>query len=115
MSQNIYDNPEFFAGYATLDRSVKGLDGAPEWPTIQAMLPALQGKNILDLGCGYGWFCRYARDNHAASVVGLDISQKMLTRVMASSISVKILKRLPCHRIPLTWFTARLPCTICAI
>lgn len=23
MSQNIYDNPEFFAGYATLDRSVK--------------------------------------------------------------------------------------------
>ena len=44
MSQNIYDNPEFFAGYATLDRSVKGLDGAPEWPTIQAMLPSLQGK-----------------------------------------------------------------------
>lgn len=44
MSQNIYDDPEFFAGYATLDRSVKGLDGAPEWPTIQAMLPALQGK-----------------------------------------------------------------------
>ena len=80
MSQNIYDDPEFFAGYATLDRSVKGLDGAPEWPTIQAMLPALQGKNILDLGCGYGWFCRYARDNQAASVVGLDISQKMLTQ-----------------------------------
>lgn len=44
MSQNIYDDPEFFAGYATLDRSVKGLDGAPEWPTIQAMLPSLQGK-----------------------------------------------------------------------
>lgn len=52
MSQNIYDDPEFFAGYATLDRSGKGLDGAPEWPTIQAMLPSLQGKNILDLGCG---------------------------------------------------------------
>ena len=25
MSQNIYDDPEFFAGYATLDRSVRGL------------------------------------------------------------------------------------------
>jgi hypothetical protein len=24
MSQNIYDDPQFFAGYATLDRSVKG-------------------------------------------------------------------------------------------
>lgn len=35
MSQNIYDDPNFFAGYATLDRSVKGLDGAPEWPAIQ--------------------------------------------------------------------------------
>lgn len=46
MSQNIYDDPEFFAGYATLDRSVKGLDGAPEWPAIQAMLPALQGKTF---------------------------------------------------------------------
>ena len=46
MSQNIYDDPEFFAGYATLDRSVKGLDGAPEWPTIQAMLPSLQEKTF---------------------------------------------------------------------
>ena len=54
MSQNIYDDPEFFAGYATLDRSVKGLDGAPEWPTIQAMFPPLQGKNILDLA---HWHC----------------------------------------------------------
>jgi ubiquinone/menaquinone biosynthesis C-methylase UbiE len=80
MSQNIYDDPHFFAGYATLDRSVKGLDGAPEWPALQAMLPPLQGQRILDLGCGYGWFCRYARDNHAASVVGLDISEKMLTQ-----------------------------------
>lgn len=80
MSQNIYDDPEFFAGYATLDRSVKGLDGAPEWPTIQTLLPPLQGKNILDLGCGYGWFCRYARNNHAVSVVGLDISEKMLAK-----------------------------------
>lgn len=44
------------------------------------MLPPLQGQRILDLGCGYGWFCRYARDNHAASVVGLDISEKMLAQ-----------------------------------
>ena len=37
MTQNIYDNPAFFAGYATLDRSIKGLDGAPEWPTMQTL------------------------------------------------------------------------------
>ena len=62
MSQNIYDDANFFAGYATLDRSVKGLDGAPEWPTIQQVLPAMADLRVVDLGCGYGWFCRWARD-----------------------------------------------------
>lgn len=93
MSQNIYDDPVFFAGYATLDRSVKGLDGAPEWPTIQAMLPPLQGKNVLDLGCGYGWFCRYARDNLAASIVGVDISEKMLAQARSMTLGEGIAYR----------------------
>ncbi len=48
MSQNIYDDPQFFAGYATLDRSVKGLDGAPEWPSLQAMLPPITGLRVAD-------------------------------------------------------------------
>lgn len=52
MSQNIYDNPDFFAGYATLPRSVNGLDGAPEWPALRAMLPELRDQRVLDLGCG---------------------------------------------------------------
>ena len=71
MSQNIYDDPAFFAGYATLDRSVKGLEGAPEWPTLQQMLPPLSGLRVVDLGCGYGWFCRWARDRGAAQVEGI--------------------------------------------
>lgn len=80
MTQNIYDNPAFFEGYATLDRSIKGLDGAPEWATMQTLLPSLQGKTLVDLGCGYGWFCRYARDNGAENVMGLDVSLKMLEK-----------------------------------
>lgn len=80
MTQNIYDDPQFFAGYATLDRSVKGLDGAPEWPALQQMLPDMTGKQIVDLGCGYGWFCRWARQHGAAHVLGLDVSEKMLAR-----------------------------------
>lgn len=39
MSQNIYDDPDFLEGYSQLPRSVKGLAGAPEWPTLQAFLP----------------------------------------------------------------------------
>lgn len=78
MSQNIYDNQTFFDGYAQLSRSVQGLEGAPEWPTIRSILPDLQGKKVVDLGCGYGWFCRSAREQGATQVLGMDLSEKML-------------------------------------
>eukprot|EP00102_Acyrthosiphon_pisum_P017421 XP_008188799.1 PREDICTED: uncharacterized protein HI_0912-like [Acyrthosiphon pisum] len=78
MSQNIYDNPTFFAGYATLPRSVEGLDGAPEWPALRAMLPDLNDLRVVDLGCGYGWFCRYAQQHGAREILGIDVSEKML-------------------------------------
>lgn len=80
MTQNIYDTPEFFAGYSRLPRSVEGLAAAPEWPTLQSMLPDLQGQRVADLGCGFGWFCRWAREAGAASVQGLDVSENMLAR-----------------------------------
>ena len=41
MTQNIYDDPQFFEGYGRLPRSVAGLDGAPEWPALRALLPDL--------------------------------------------------------------------------
>ena len=59
MKENSYDNPRFFTQYSRMDRSRKGLAGAGEWPTLKTMLPALAGKRVLDLGCGYGWHCRY--------------------------------------------------------
>jgi SAM-dependent methyltransferase len=80
VSQNIYDDQTFFDGYAQLSRSVNGLDGAPEWPSLRKMLPDLNGKSIVDLGCGYGWFCRSAREEGARQVLGLDVSEKMLNK-----------------------------------
>ncbi|MDE8601528.1 class I SAM-dependent methyltransferase [Marinomonas sp. RSW2] len=80
MSQNIYDNQAFFDGYAQLPRSQFGLEAAPEWPSIEAMLPDLVGKVVIDLGCGYGWFCRNAREAGAADVLGVDLSERMLAR-----------------------------------
>ena len=80
MTQNIYDDPGFFDEYARLERSVHGLDGAPEWPALRALLPDLRGLRVLDLGCGYGWFCRWARESGAARVVGIDVSERMLQR-----------------------------------
>jgi SAM-dependent methyltransferase len=80
MAQNIYDDPAFFAGYSRLPRSVGGLASAPEWPVLRAMLPDVYGKRIVDLGCGFGWFCRWAREQGAAEVLGIDISENMLAR-----------------------------------
>ncbi|WP_235440491.1 class I SAM-dependent methyltransferase [Paenibacillus sp. DMB20] len=85
MTQNIYDNDEFFKGYGQLNRSVQGLDGAPEWPSLRAMLPNIEGRRILDLGCGFGWFCRFARQHGAGSVLGVDVSEKMLARGKAET------------------------------
>jgi len=80
MAQNIYDDETFFKGYSALPRSERGLDGAPEWPSLKAMLPALGHKNVTDLGCGFGWFAAHAAASGAASVIAYDISENMLAR-----------------------------------
>jgi SAM-dependent methyltransferase len=85
MAQNIYDEAEFFAGYNRLPRSIHGLDGAPEWPAIRALLPNLEGKRIVDLGCGFGWFLRWARKQGAAHAVGFDLSENMIARARADT------------------------------
>ncbi len=103
MTQNIYDNDEFFAGYSRLGRSVEGLDGAPEWPTLRALLPDLHGRSVLDLGCGFGWFCRWARQNGASSVLGIDVSEKMLARGRATTEDAAITyQRTDMERLALT-------------
>lgn len=90
MTQNIYDNDEFFAGYSRLPRSVGGLDDAPEWPALRALLPGLHGRKVVDLGCGFGWFCRWARENGAAQVLGIDVSEKMLAQARATTSDTEI-------------------------
>jgi SAM-dependent methyltransferase len=84
-SQNIYDNPEFFSAYSTLSRSQQGLTAAPEWPSLRHMIlglssTTLQQSRVLDLGCGYGWFVRWARENGASYINGIDISEKMIEK-----------------------------------
>ena len=61
-----------------MSRSQKGLAGAVEWETLKKMLPDFKGKRLVDFGCGYGWHCIYAMEIGASSLVGVDISHKML-------------------------------------
>lgn len=78
MKENKYDDNIFFKKYSEMNRSRQGLAGAGEWETLKKLLPDFKGKRVLDLGCGYGWHCIYVMENGAASVIGVDISRKML-------------------------------------
>jgi 2-polyprenyl-3-methyl-5-hydroxy-6-metoxy-1,4-benzoquinol methylase len=78
--QNKYDDPDFFAEYSRMPRSVQGLAAGLEWTSFRALLPDLRDKRVLDLGCGFGWHCRYAQEQGARSVIGIDLSEKMLER-----------------------------------
>lgn len=80
MKENKYDHPSFFDQYEKMLRSRIGLEGAGEWHVLKRMLPDFKDKKVLDLGCGFGWHCRYAMEHGAKSVTGIDLSEKMLAK-----------------------------------
>lgn len=91
---NIYDHEIFFGEYAKMSRSTIGLDAAGEWHQLKPLFPPLQGKAVLDLGCGYGWHCKYAAEQGAGQVLGIDLSQKMLDEARQRNSSAQIQYRI---------------------
>ena len=92
--QNIYDDPAFFAGYEKLRRTGTGLNDVLEQPALRALLPAsLEGLRVLDLGCGFGDFARWARQRGARSVLGIDVSARMLEQAAAQTRDAAIAYR----------------------
>ena len=76
--QNIFDNETFFNEYRKLrDREVNA-NNLFEIPTLYSIMPDLNGKRILDLGCGSGERCIDYLNRGAVKVTGIDISEKML-------------------------------------
>ncbi len=49
-----------------------------EWPCIKELLPNLNGKNVVDLGCGTGIFTFLLEKSCPAKIVGIDFSEEML-------------------------------------
>lgn len=90
MKENKYDDITFFNKYSKMDRSIKGLQGAGEWHEFKKMFPDLKEKTMLDIGCGFGWHCKYAVENGATQVVGIDLSKKMLERARIQNNDSKI-------------------------
>jgi len=92
-AKNHYDDPAFFEAYAQMARSRMGLEGAGEWPQLKKLFPDAAGMDVLDIGCGYGWHCRYAAGMGAKSVLGIDRSEKMIARARQSNADGKITYR----------------------
>ncbi len=76
--QNIYDDPNFFAGYARLERFGAGWTKAYEYPAFMSLLPDVTGQRVLDLGCGAGRLAHHLAESGAADVIGVDLSERML-------------------------------------
>lgn len=88
--KNIYDDKAFFEAYAAMPRSRQGLAAAGEWHQLEELFPDLGGQTVLDLGCGYGWHCKYAVDRGAAQVLGLDSSEMMIRQARRINKDPKI-------------------------
>ncbi len=76
--QNIYDNDAFYENFKGLRSNEINFNEVIETPIITAMLPPLKDKKILDIGCGMGQHAMQYSKAGAASVLGTDISEKML-------------------------------------
>ena len=85
-----YDDGHFFEQYAQMSRSREGLSGAGEWHQLKQLFPEMTGKSMLDLGCGYGWHCKYAVEQGAQCVLGIDLSERMLKEAKRRNADPKI-------------------------
>ncbi len=88
--QNIYDNAEFFNSYFDLRQKGDNFNVLLEQPAMMELLPDVKGKRILDLGCGFGDNCIDFINRGAKSVVGIDISEKMLAVASKENANSKI-------------------------
>lgn len=77
---SIYDHPQFFTLYQKLRANPISLNEIVEKPTMLSLLPDLNGKRLLDLGCGTGEHLQLYLAQGAANVVGMDLSEAMLNQ-----------------------------------
>jgi ubiquinone/menaquinone biosynthesis C-methylase UbiE len=60
-------------------------------PALLSLMPTLKGLNVLDAGCGTGWFTEYFA-NQGATITGLDISEQMVERTKTRVPSATVVR-----------------------
>ena len=76
--QNIYDNDLFYENFEKIRSKEINFNDIIETPIILGMIPELYKKKVLDIGCGMGQHALQYSKKGALSVLGIDISEKML-------------------------------------
>lgn len=78
MMQNIYDDEEFFDKYIQLRNNPLSYNEILEMPVMKQLLPSVNSKDVLDIGCGMGKFIDYMLAMNPNSITGIDVSAKMI-------------------------------------
>ena len=91
--QNVYDNDAFFETFRSSRSDEVNFNDCIETPILFAMLPDLRGRTILDIGCGMGQHAKRFSEAGAASVLGIDLSEKMLEYAREHNSAENILYR----------------------
>jgi 2-polyprenyl-3-methyl-5-hydroxy-6-metoxy-1,4-benzoquinol methylase len=90
MSQNIFDDNEFFEQYLVTRNNPESYNNLIEQPLMKSLLPDLKSKTVLDMGCGFGSNCMDFIEKGASKVVGIDISENMIKLAMNQNMNKNI-------------------------
>ena len=79
MSQNKYDDEQFFKEYMQIRKEDDNANVIEEAPALFSLINKdLSSLSVLDLGCGFGQNSQILINRKASRVVGIDVSKKML-------------------------------------
>lgn len=99
----IYDDETFFSNYLQIRADKDNYNDMIEQPAVFNLLGDVRGKRVLDIGCGYGTTAAAVAAAGAASVLGIDPSEKMIAKAVSDNtfpnISYRVLAAEDLHTV----------------
>lgn len=77
--ESFYDQANVFEQYVQHRAKPDNPNAVIETPIVRDMIGEVQGKDCLDIGCGYGAMAMYLQEQGTASYLGVDPSAKMIS------------------------------------